>query len=403
MMNRRNRLYLAMLVLCILGIVYAEMSKPKQVNWFASYASHHKIPFGAYIFQELLASRYDSVIPVDRPPYEFLRTHDIKGTYLFFNDGISLGDAELDLLLDWTSKGNTLMMASNNFGSRLLDTLQLETSIVSITNNFQNNFNLVLTHPKLRTKQQTTFDKASTLYHFSDMDRHRTKVLGLMDKFREEANRIEDTLVNIVKTPFGEGHVILSTFPQAFTNYFILKETNKDYTAGLMSYIDTDKVVYLDGYYKSGKVFYTSPMYLFLNDPHLKWFYYLLLFGALVYVIFEGKRKQRAVPVIEPLKNQTLDYTRTIANLYYERGSHTEIAMQQIQHFLNHIRTVLKLPTDEWNDLLIQQLAEKSNNDLEEVQELVQLIKTLKNKNSATKEELEELNKRIEHFKHTHQ
>jgi hypothetical protein len=92
---------------------------------------------------------------------------------------------------------------------------------------------------------------------------------------------------------------------------------------------------------------------------------------------------------VEPLKNQTLDYTRTIANLYYERSTHSEMALLQIQHFFNHLRTELKLPTDEWNELLVQQVAEKSSNELEEVKALFQLIKHLKSKNSASKEELE--------------
>ncbi len=402
-MNRRTKIYLTLFIICILGIVYAELSKPKQINWFASYSSYHKIPFGAYIFKDLLKSRFDSVVSVDRPPYEYLQSDDINGTYLFFNDGLSFGEAELELLLEWTSKGNTLIMASTNYDTNLLDTLRLKTSLVSISDNFQNEFNLVLTHPELRTTQQTTFDKATTLYHFSDLEPQQTKVVGVMDKPRKEIQTIEDSLINIVKKPFGQGQVILSTFPQAFTNYFILKGANKDYTAGLMSYIDPDKAVYLDAYYKSGKVFYTSPMYLFLNNPHLKWFYYLLLFGVVVYIIFEGKRKQRAIPVVEPLKNQTLDYTRTIANLYYERSTHSEMALLQIQHFFNHLRTELKLPTDEWNELLVQQVAEKSSNELEEVKALFQLIKHLKSKNSASKEELEELNKRIEQFKHTHQ
>jgi hypothetical protein len=269
---------------------------PSKINWFASYSSYHKIPFGAYIFKDLLKSRFDSVVSVDRPPYEYLQSDDINGTYLFFNDGLSFGEAELELLLEWTSKGNTLIMASTNYDTNLLDTLRLKTSLVSISDNFQNEFNLVLTHPELRTTQQTTFDKATTLYHFSDLEPQQTKVVGVMDKPRKEIQTIEDSLINIVKKPFGQGQVILSTFPQAFTNYFILKGANKDYTAGLMSYIDPDKAVYLDAYYKSGKVFYTSPMYLFLNNPHLKWFYYLLLFGVVVYIIFEGKRKTTCNP-----------------------------------------------------------------------------------------------------------
>ncbi len=86
-------------------------------------------------------------------------------------------------------------------------------------------------------------------------------------------------------------------------------------------------------------------MYIFLNRKELKWAYYIALIGCLLYILFEGKRKQRAIAVITPLKNQTLSFVRTIANMYYEKGESTEIAQHKIDYFLEYIRTRFYLQT----------------------------------------------------------
>jgi hypothetical protein len=402
-MSRRNKIYLILIVITLFGIVYAELSKPKQLNWFPSYSSYHKIPFGSFVFNELMASRFDSIITVKRPPFEYLKSHEISGTYLFFNNQLSFGENELEMLLDWTEKGNTLIMASTDFEYGLLDTLDIDTDIVSIPENFSNQYQLALTHPELQPATQAVFDKAKTLYHFSEMDSSEVKVVGIVDSYKEGKTSFRDTLVNIIKKPHGKGNIILSTFPQAFTNYFILEAQNKNYTAGLMSYIDPKQPLFLDSYYKSGKTFYTSPLYLFLNNPYLKWAYYILLLAAAIYILFEGKRKQRPIPVIKPLKNQTLHYTRTIADMYYEKGSHGDIANHKIQHFLNYIRVQLHLPTADIQQEFLKQLSARSNNSIEEVSELFELITRIQQKNLVTKEDLQELNTRIEKFKSNNQ
>ena len=402
-MSKRNKIYLTLIGFTLLGIVYAELSKPKQVNWFTSYTSHHKIPFGAYIFNDLINSRFDSVVSVDRPPYEFLNSNTAEGTYLFFNDGLGFGEAELESLLEWTAKGNNLMLASNDFEYNLLDTLGIDTDIVSIPGNFNNEFELELSHPQLKTEKQIVFDRAITLYHFSELDTTTTKIIGIFDKYQDTQSQLSDTLVNVIKQPFGEGQIILSTFPQAFSNYFILEADNKDYTSGIMSYISPDKPLYIDSYYKSGKSYYASPLYLFLNNPHLKWGYYVILFGAVVYIIFEGKRKQRAIPIIKPLRNRTVDYTRTIANMYYERNSHSEIAQHKIKYFLNYIRVQMHLQTATISEQFLVQLAARSNNDLGRVKQLFDFINSIELKSSITREELEHLNTLIENFKSNNQ
>ncbi|WP_179352004.1 DUF4350 domain-containing protein [Winogradskyella vidalii] len=398
-MSKKGKLYIVLFTIAILTIVAIEMTKPKQVNWFPSYAIHHKIPFGSYVFHEQLKRVANNVTPVERPPFEYLKNDSISGSYLFYNGGIDFGKEELNSLLDWVDHGNTLMVSAVNFEAKLLDTLNLSTKTINTIDNIDREYHVKLVNPLLDNNKTYHYDRPTTFYYFNKIDTLKTAVIALIDNYSEGDVTIKDSLVSGVKQPFGRGEIILTTFPQAFSNYFMLQSPNQNYTAGLLSYLDTNQPIYTDTYYKTGKTFYTSPMYLFLNTESLKWAYYLVLFGALIYIIFEGKRKQRAIPIINPLKNQTVDFTRTIADMYYENGKHKDIAQHKIHHFLEYIRSTLHLSTAEINTSFIKNLAARSNNTVEDTQNLFKLIKQIGQKTEINHTELERLNTLIEQFK----
>ena len=404
-MSKQVKFYIVLTAVAIFGIVLMEYSKPKQVNWFTSYAKHHKIPFGTYVFNEQLERLFShsEIINLETPPYLNLsQTDSINGTYVFINNTIQFGNTELDRLLDWTSKGNTLFIASEDFEDQLLDTLNLDIDIISIFEVEGDTFQFQLSNHLLDTTT-VAFDRTKYVSHFNKIDTLNTKIISTVKgfKFDEEAedSTITETPINFIRQPFGDGTIYLSTFPQAFTNYFILNSPNQNYTAGIMSYIDQSKPIYVDHYYKSGKSYYTSPMYIMLNNKALKWAYYIMLIGVVIYIIFEGKRKQRAIPIVKPLRNQTLDFTRTIANMYYEKGKHYEIAQHKIQHFLEYIRTHLHLSTTIIDDEFLKNLAARSNNSVDDTKHLFTTIAEFDKNTRLNNIQLERLNELIETFK----
>ena len=94
-----------------------------------------------------------------------------------------------------------------------------------------------------------------------------------------------------------------------------------------------------------------------------------------------------------------MDFTRTIANMYYESSKHKDIAGHKIQHFLDYIRSNLHLSTSEISKEFIKKLASRSNNSIEDTQKLFDYIKIISEKYTLTKEELERLNVLIETYK----
>ena len=140
-------------------------------------------------------------------------------------------------------------------------------------------------------------------------------------------------------------------------------------------------------------------MHYILSSKHLKWAYYMALIGVLFFVIFKGKRDQRFIPIITPLKNQTLAFTRTIANMYYEKSDHKNIAIHKINYFLEYIRTTHRLSTLKIDDAFYVKLSNRSDNSYDEVVKLFKKIDVITSKEKISEEELIALNKAIETFK----
>lgn len=399
-MDRKTNIYLIIAVSTIALLMVLQYNKPKELNWFPSYVTQHKIPYGTYVLNDLMGQLFTETEQVSVPPYEYLNANfEARGTYFLVNENIEFGRSELETLLDWTSQGNTLFIASTSFEEILLDTLNLNTSGLFAGFGEEQKQIHQLMNPNLNSEVSYPFTKDNYSNYFKTIDTLNTTVVSVVDNY-EDSLAIGKKHFDAIRKDFGDGKIILSTFPKAFTNYFILKDNNRDYTSGLLSYIDRSKPVFIDNHYKDGKKFYTSPMYIFLNTKEFKWAYYLVLIGALVYVVFEGKRKQRAIPVVTPLKNQTLAFTRTIADMYYEKEQRKPIAKHKIAQFLEYIRSHFYMETVNREEGFYRNLASRSSHTIEDIKKLFTFLDEIQNRNEISDADLQKLNTSIEKFKH---
>ncbi|WP_241077784.1 DUF4350 domain-containing protein [Flavimarina sp. Hel_I_48] len=390
------------LVLLIGLLVFVQTSKPEELNWFPSYSAKAKIPLGSYIFYDQLQKKTDAqrVQNVTTPPFEFLIDSVGDGTYFFLNNDVSFDPSETKKILKWVGRGNTLFVAATYQSKKLLDTLNLELATFYEQNSFTRKPLLNLSNPGLKRERPYLMDKDLGSSYFKSLDTANTTVLGVYDRMRDQdSTAIIEPKVNFVKVPFENGFVYLHLFPQAFSNFFMLEDDNSDYTAGVLAYLPKEKTLFLDHYYKTGKTYNTSPLFLIFSNKYLKWAYYLLLIIAVLWVYFEGKRKQRSIPVIRPRPNQTLDFTRTIANMYLENKDHKEIAQHQINHFLEYVRSAYTVSTGQLNENFINTVAAKSGSEQTEVKQLVNTIITIRQQPAVSEQQLIELNTRIENFK----
>ena len=396
-MDKKTKIYAVLFVLLIFGYIYLESTKKQSVNWFPSYVAKHKIPLGTYVLFEELSTFFPStnIEKVAIPPYIYLQDSTRNGTYFFVDEALNFGDAEFLRLMKFVERGNDVFISTHGMN---IDTLNFETERLVSKNLDEKVFFKQLN--KAFKGKEYTFDRPFINQVFTKIDTVNTTILGITGYVNENEERTEEG-VNFVKYKHGKGNFYLHTFPEAFTNYSILNEINHQHTANILSYLRDDIPILWDAYYKTGKSKITSPLQYLLSSKHLKWAYYIALIGILVFVIFEGKRKQRSIPIITPLKNQTVAFTRTIANMYYEKQEHKNIAEHKISYLLEFIRVKLHIQTTKIDAVFYENVASRSGNSLEDVEKLFKFCDAIHLKNQITNEELIKLNSLIEKFKKT--
>lgn len=402
-MSTKFKVIAGILLIAIAMLIYLESGEKEQINWFPSYAKNDKIPLGTYVVYDLFKnSRSDQPFKdIDQPPYSLLAdSSDLTGAYVFINDYVDFDQSEAESLLTWVSQGNTLFISSREVSSKLKDTLNLETAIYYDFNNLNQKPLVQLVNPALKVEQPYFMDRDIPSTHFTKVDTLQTATLGEFDLSSEaDTLKIYKPKVHFIKQSFGDGEILIHLMPEVFTNYFMLHKEHYTYTQNVLSYLPKDKPILWDAYYKNGKAQSTSPLKVLFKNRYLKYAYYILVVGVLFWVLFEGRRKQRAIPVIKPLPNQSLAFTKTIAGMYLDKRDHTSIARHQINHFLEDVRSTYGLPTQNTNESFITKLALKSNNTLEDTRKLVNFITYVRSHSSVTQAQITALNNMIEDFK----
>ncbi len=396
-MRNSGKIASGALMLVVLLLTYLEASEPEPVNWSPSYLESDKIPLGTFVFYESWKETASSTIEdIKIPPFEFLDQAE-NGTYFFLNNSLLFDESELSKLLDWVSQGNDVFMSANVFSEALLDTLKLETGIRIPGTDLSSQPYINLVHPELQNKEPYIFEQDTELTYFSRIDTINQTILGVGNI--KTFSKPQEAYPVFIMSSFGEGNIYIHSFPQAFSNYFLLLNSNYHYAQDVLGYINNDNLIYWDQYYKTGKTFYSSPLYILLNNKPLKWAYYFVLIGSLLFIIFEGKRKQQPVPVKAPLKNQTLEYSKTIADLYLEQKEYRALALKKIEHFQDHIRQRYRIDTSLTNEKFYRELADKTGNTEQETREMYKIFHDIAGKNEILKNELKELNEIIESYK----
>lgn len=393
MLDKRSRNIVVILGITILVIILSEIFRPRPIDWRPSYTSVDKIPFGAYVlFEEFEALfRPSEIETVTQDPFEFLLQKKYKenSAYFFVDDHLNFDERQFEELRTYAAEGNTVFLSSRSFGYMIQDSLKIE----SKTNYELKNDTLFpkLFNPQLKTSEDIRFDNRVFHTVFTAIDTLQTTALGYFDS---EEKPIDE--LNFIEVQHGQGRFYLHTLPEAFSNYYLLKN-HAAYTENLLSYIQADHI-YWDAYLKSGRKVVTSPMRFVFSEISLKWAYYVAIVGVLLLLLFKAKRQQRIIPVIKPLKNTSIEFTQTIGDLYFQHKDYTNIIAKKITYFFEIVRSKYYLNTQQLDDRFITKLSQKSGNTLEDTQQLIQLIAHLKEKAVHSEQDLIALNNQMEEF-----
>ncbi len=401
-MDKRSKVILGVFCMVVVIIIITEIVRPKPVNWRPSYTASDKIPFGGYVLYNELERLFKNseIKTVQESVYDVMVGRDTteRSSYLLINDFIYFDQQESHQLLNYVDKGNDVFIAANQLNGVLADSLNIYTA----TDYTIKEDTIAFDFTNILLKGEK-FEYARGMYkwRFTSVDTANTVILGHIaytwkDPLAEKPDERRH-FANFIKTSFGKGNFYVSTVPEAFSNYYMLRG-NQDYVANAFSYLG-DHTLYWDDYKKSGRVIIDSPMRFVLNQAALKWAYYLTMIGILLFVIFRAKREQRIIPIVEQLKNSSVEFAQTVGALYHQNKDFTDLINKKVNYFFEYLRSHYYLDTNHQMEKLVHELAAKSGKSLEEAKNLMEYIQYLKSKNTHSEAESIELNKKISTFK----
>lgn len=378
-----------------------------KTNWYENYRESSKDPFGTYI----IANEGENVFRENQ--FDVLNKHIVDyfdeiyydnesdfANYISIKDeAYKLNEEDIDRLLNFVASGNDAFLSLNSFNQYLKDTLKIETTnldakVYSIEKLGNLNGTLTLKNKQFKDTSYI-YDKNLRKNYFSKYDTINTTVLGAqkIDRFTYKPN--------FIKIRYFDGNIFLHTHPIAFTNYYLLNE-NESYATNVFSYLPNRTILWdpqiRSNRNKRNRDEGSAALSFFMKHPSLKWSLYIAFWSLLLFLIFNARRKQRAIPEKKALKNSTKDFVHTIANLYKKEENHKNLATKKITYFLEKVRSKHHLETRNLNKEFIEKLAAKSGNTVHTTTYLINTIITVNKRSACTQEELVRLNTLIENF-----
>lgn len=385
------KLFILVFITLLAVYIVAEINRPKQIDWKMTLSSKDKNPYGAYILYEQLHNIFPkaAIRSYNLPVYNQLNNlGDSNTAYLLIDPEITMSAEDIDVLLNYVIDGNYVFLSSGNINKLLSDTLKVEMKRRFDLLN-QDSVTINFTSPVLRAEKNYGSQRMTLDGYFNKFDTATTVVLG--------KNHLND--VNFIRMPYGEGAFFIHALPLCFSNYFMLRPFNSDYTAKALSYLPPNiHTIFWDEYYKRDDKNIRHPLRYILNNQWLRAAYYLGLLTILLFIFFEMKRRQRVIAVMAPLRNSSLDFVQTVGNVYFNKRDNKNISTKKINYFLAYIRAGLFLSTSYLNDEFVRALSKKTSVPEEKIRELVSLINEVQQNTNTNDAQLLELNWRMEEF-----
>jgi hypothetical protein len=373
-MDKTLKIAVSFLVLLFVGIIFLDSRKPKPIDWTPTYSIKDKIPFGLYVLDQEMGRFFkgQEIEKINKSPYEYFidqynfedkinKGHYINGTFINIVESSDIDKESAHQILQFVGAGNAAFISAKDLPAGLLDTLKLE---IKAEFKLKDSIFNWLANKKTGRQKYKLIEGVGNNY-FSKIDTINTTVLGYQSG--------DSVRVNFIKIKFDKGFFYLHTQPAAFTNFHLLKGNHYQYAEKVLSYLPKTKLLwYLKD--QNGVVIDDSPLSYIFSKPALKCAWLTFIFGMFFFMVFNAKRKQRIVPIIKPLPNTTIDFTKTIGNLYYQEGDHDTIINKKIIYFLEKIRGQYLLDTSKLDDDFIKKLAQKSGKKPVDIQNVVFLI-----------------------------
>jgi hypothetical protein len=436
MSNEKRNAIIASILVGVIALFFIFNYFSKEINWEKDYEDNKRMAYGTSLIKKLIKKQHPKAfqeVEGELNKYFKKLKKGKKYNYVFIGKNILLNPKEIIALDSFAKAGNTAFISAIDFESfdslilgnkwenpinefvegasqseNLTEELDTKNPILKMLFSSNNGATLTksrkkinynLTHPDLAAKKDYVLYniyKTDTIHYLETNFFSKEYFKRFDDKIIDAGYVFNPHQPNFLIIPWGKGQIIFHCGPEFFSN-IALKDSNRvDYAEKVLSHLNAGTIIF-DEIHKT--TFYEldengvstldkSQLSYILSQRSLRWAWYTSLIATLLFVIFGAKRKQAPIPIILPTKNTSLEYVKTIGQLYFLDKNHILLAKEIKAQFYNFVKNKyqLSLNIDE-EEKFIHQLHLKAEIEKAEIEDIILKINKYANENQMPLEE----------------
>jgi len=381
----RTKIYIIIAaIIAIIAIILTQLNYENvyKANWSKNYKMDSKDPYGLWLFQSLINEKYgeENVLLLSELNYAEI---DSSYDYLKIAANISYPSYQIDSIYELINKGMNSMFITKEFDQAFVENYipnpytkyQIDSSIhLSQAEGFDSTFKFKFRQQHINKsipKSYATFENFE-----SDKDSLSTNLL-YVNHYGESA---------FIEYELGAGKVYHHAIPELFLNNASRNEDYLRHFNFVLGNLKADKLIMDDLRVSSANSNAKNPIEYILSQKSLKWAYGLMVSSILLFVLFQSKRKQKIIPVLQKNKNTSLEYVQTLSKLYEGQGQHSKLALKMEDIFLQRIKN--RYYIDPSNKDFIKLVSLKSKIPKVDIENIMNRFESAHNKFNFTEDQL---------------
>lgn len=402
--NRRDIsliLIAALVVIVLVGSLIYELKYVADADWKTDYKFESKEPNGMHLFKSMLISYYGKEnVLIKNADTNFKNFKGDSTLYIYVSNEYYLQNNHVDSILQFLQyNNNALIIAPLNsldlneesvykkeedVGLKEIlieDTIHVQATKTYVDTLYFDSYSQRDSTTKFKYSNSSA-DKDSLIYRSkTKYGKPKIKHIRYLDK--DECSRdIEflsthsDSLSFYGRTQVNNGYCYVHLLPQLFTNISSQQEFYLDNFNTIFQPFNPKTVILDHPSYDDNILdrIDESPLGFIMSQPALRWAYFVLIAGMFSYLILGGKRKQKAIPIIQRQENTSLEYVEMISELYRNQNQHEKLVKHFEDQFYHTIQ--LKYFIDRNDKNFVSKLSKKSQIEDEQINRLLNKFKS---------------------------
>lgn len=382
-----NRWFVVGILVFLVLLFILEMQLPKNFSWTPTFRHTDKQPFGSCLFDSLLSSTMPKGYSIsDSSLYQLAKDSLQPRGILVVADEMNLIPAEVNAIFSMANNGSHVMLVAHGVGDFMCNKLGIRMWGYGNSFDLQNfvkynkereSFEWVSEENGYKSRRFMVFKPLITRKFNFETDSLDNVIRPCLD---QQATLRHDAVSATFRQ--GKGYITFCSLPLLFTNYGIVDQDNATFSLRLLTLMKDLPVVRTEAYCpQTSDEVQQSPLRYAISQPPLRWALYTLMVGALLFLIFEGRRRQRVIPIEKAPENHSLEFIHLVGSLYYHSRERRSLVVRKWTYFAEELRRNIHLDVTDASedDVTLPTLARLTTIDEQEIRTLILQLRLLAN------------------------